>query len=54
VSQVGQEFQVGKVGKKGQQEQAAQVGQVEWWVYCTVLYVNVWKGGPEGSGGVEK
>jgi hypothetical protein len=27
VSQVGQEFQVGKVGKKGQEEQVAQVGK---------------------------
>jgi hypothetical protein len=47
VGQEGQEFQVGKVGKKGQEKQVAQVGK---WVYCTV---NVWKGGPEGSGGVD-
>jgi hypothetical protein len=51
VSQVGQEFQVGKVGNKGQEEQGGSGWQVGWWVYCTV---NVWKGGPEGSGGVDK
>ncbi len=27
MSQVGQEFQVGKVGKKGHEEQVAQVGK---------------------------
>jgi hypothetical protein len=48
VSQVGQEFQVGKVGKKGREKQVAQLK------LDGVLTVNVWKGGPEGSGGVDK
>jgi hypothetical protein len=47
VGQVGQEGQVGKAGKKGGEGRVGQVGQVEW---C----VQVWEGGAEGSGGVNR